>query len=191
MPIVAPSQPLSSEEDVFRTALGLVSWNVYPLASSSAQPALTSQTVYAMGVPYRAGQVVTRLGWVVNTAASGTAPTGMFIGVSNATTMLMDSANLAASTAWTTQGLRTAALTSPLTIPATGIYYHLILQNGAFSVTQPAFSRIASPVSSQVDGAGALYLATAGTAATSLPAVNAAITLANTGTMLNFITFST
>ena len=176
---------------MFRAALGIKSASPGDPLVVVNNNALTSQTIYAAGVPYRAGQVVTNLGWSIVVAASGAGPTGMFVGICNATTMLMDSANLSGSAAWTTIGLRTVALSSPFTIPSDGLYYHLILQNGAFAVTQPTFNRLGATGDPRINGAGTFLYATAGLAATALPAVSAAVTLAAAGTPLSLVTFST
>lgn len=177
-----------SLDDITRAGLGITSWNIDPGLAASAS-ALTSQTIYALGVPYRQGQVVTNIGFSLTVAASGAAPTGIFVGLCSATTMLMDSANLAASSAWTTAGQRAAALTSPYTILADGLYYHLILLNGTFATTNPQFARTTTLFSPQF-GSTFLY-GSAGTGQTALPAVAAAVTLATAGSPLRFSTYST
>lgn len=187
MPFLGQRSPL---DDVIKTAMGIVSWTSYPSIFANSAPA--TQQIYAIGVPYRQGQVVTNIGWYVQTAAVGVAPTGIFCGICSSTTMLMDSANLAASAAWTTTGLRTVALSSPLTIPSTGLYYHLFLKNGAFGTTDVQLCRETSVAGAmQINAAGAFLFATAGTAQTALPAVSAGVALSAGSAPLRFVTFST
>ena len=180
-------------DGILRSTAGIQAWNYYPSIASTGQ-ALTSQTIYAFAVPYRQGQVVTNIGFNVQQAASGTAPTSIFVGLSNATTMLMDSANQKDSSAWTSTGLRTVPLSSVYTIPSDGIYYHLILENGVFGSTVLQVYRAPGFAASdtRVNATGSYYLyATAGTGQTGLPAVGAGVTLASTGSPVNIFTFST
>lgn len=177
-----------SLDDIYRVSLGFVTSNFNPGNPASSNTAVTSQTVYAVGVAYRAGQVVTNINWIVATAGAGTTPTNMFCGISNTTTVLAQTADVKASAQWTATGLASLALSAPLTIPSDGIYYHLILANGTWSVTQMALARGSGLV---VANGSNLLIATAGTAATALPATGAAITLASSGTPLPFYTAST
>lgn len=179
-----PKRPL---DDLYRSSLGVVSWNGDPSLFANAS-ALVSQTIYALGVEYRAGQVVTNIGWTISTAASGTVPTGMFVGLSSATTMLMDSPNTNAAASWA-GGQKAIALTSAYTIPSDGLYYHLLLLNGTFGTTNPQFSRSTTLFSPQF-GTTFMY-ATAGAAATTLPAVAGAVTLSTASSPLHFSTYST
>lgn len=177
----------SSFDDLYRSGLGVVSWNGDPHLHGSAATAPTSQLGYAMSVPYRAGQVVTNLGFHVSTAAAGTVPTGIFVGLCNLTTILMDSANKASDTAWTTLGLRQVALSSAYTIPSDGLYYHLFLQNGVFGTTPLQLGRTAN-VQNQISGGW--FFATIGSGLTALPAV-AASAGTFTASGQNFTTYST
>lgn len=124
-------------------AHGLQSWNYDPgMANGTSAP--TQGVVYAVGVPYNQGQVVTYLNWYTAVAASGTAPTHIFCGIADSTgKMLAQTGEEKANAGWAiaSNAVRTT-LTAPYTIPSTGLYYHVFLQVGAFSVTQPTLNRV-------------------------------------------------
>ena len=187
MPIGQTAQLLRAESEVYLAGFGVVSWNFNPINSTNTS-SCTSQTIYATAVPYRAGQVVTNIGYGVGTAASGTNPTGVFVGLCNATTVLAQSANLNANVGWQSVQLVAFALTAPFTITADGLYYHLLLVNGTWGTTQAQMSR---GILNYFNLGTPFIAATGGTAATTLPANNAAITLANTGSPLTFFSYST
>lgn len=167
-----------SRDTIWQDAQGVISWNLNPQMAGGGNSGFATQIVFGTGVPYRAGQVVTNLGWAVQTAAAGTNPTSIFQGLTDANgAMLMGSANLAASTAWTTAGLRTAALSSPYTITSDDLYYHVLLIDGTFSVTQPLFTRGANlGTGGRINAAGRWTHWTGATVGqTALPAIGASI----------------
>jgi hypothetical protein len=161
----------SSLQDIFITGLGLVSWNFNP-QNIATQTAPTSQTIYAASLGLRAGQTVTNVVLDVEVASSGTAPTGFFVGIaSKAATgvMLAQSSNLASGSF--AVGLNNYALTAPWSVTATDLYFVVLLQNGAFSVTNPSFGR-----GSGRAAVGSTFMsALAGTAQTALPGNGSAL----------------
>ena len=93
----------SPEGSIIPNQVGVVSWNYNPALTSTASAA-TSGTIYAVGVPYRRGQVVTNIGFLLNVAASGNDPTSIYVGLASATTMLAGSADHNASALWDSTG---------------------------------------------------------------------------------------
>lgn len=179
--VTTSGPPATSTDEILRTGLGIVSWN-YAFTNISTQTTPATQTIYAVGVPLRVGQVVTNVLLDTEVAGAGTTPTNFFVGIASATTVLGQSADLKASAALTTQAIGTYALAAPVTITTSGLYYVLILQNGVFGTTVNLLGRAGGR---QVVGANFLY-ATAGTGQTALPANQGAITLSAGGTPLAY-----
>lgn len=131
----------ASREAARNAAIGFqgASWDMYS-GGAVATGALTSQYAYFLLAGFNAGDVVTNIVTCVTTAGAGTVPTGLYVGLySAAGTLLADSANLASSSIWTSTGFAVAPLLGgtpgPYTIPTTGGYYLMILENGAFATT--------------------------------------------------------
>jgi hypothetical protein len=128
--------------DVARmNAAGIAGWN-WPPDNQSGNTNPGSGEVEAQLVGLVAGDVVTNIIFGLNTAASGTNPTGVFAGLyagSKTGARLALSANLNASAIWTSTGFAVAPLTAPFTVLTTGGYYLVVLINGSWSVTQPQF----------------------------------------------------
>lgn len=162
--------------DLYVSGLGFVSMNYQP-ATAAAGGSPTSQLIYAVAVPYRAGQVVTNLVWLVATAAAGTVPTSIVTGLASSSAMLAQSAELKNNAGWTSLGIKPFALSAAYTIPSDGIYYHLFLQNGTWGTTALQLARATNQGS--VFGSSILY-GTAGSGQTALPANGAAVTLVTT-----------
>lgn len=138
----APGYQYSNEELAFRD-LGFIGQNYDLNVLSQATPTLTSGTLYAAGIFLQGGQTVSNVVFQMPTAAAGTAPTGMFVGICDANgKLLAASNNLAASAIWTgSSSYIVAPLSSPLVLPQAGFYYACLLQVGAFGTTQPTFRR--------------------------------------------------
>jgi hypothetical protein len=170
-----------SLDDVLRAGLGFQTWNYPPLFDVTANRTPISQTIYAVAVPYKAGQVVRNIVWNVSTAAAGTNVTGMYVGIADASgNLLAISANTNTAAAWPL-GLPATALTAPYVIPADGIYYHLLLQNGTFGTTQPTFN--STSLISSTFGSAVIY-GSAGTGQSSLGTPGSTqLTLVGTGTV--------
>lgn len=168
--------------DSTAVALGMVNWAGAPEAFVSAT-APTSGTIYARAIWLPAGVPVTSTRFFLSVAGAGTIPTGIFAGYCNTTTVLAQSGNLNADSAWTSTGYRDTALSAVWTPSVSGLYYQLLLQNGSWGTTQMSLNRGGATAPSI--GTPLLY-ATGGTAQTVLPANNAAITLASTGTPVDY-----
>jgi hypothetical protein len=124
-------------------AHGMQTWNYDP-SMSNGTSAPTQGTVYAVAVPYNQGQVVTYINFHTAVAASGTAPTHIFCGLADSTgKMLAQTGEEKSNAGWALPSnvVRTT-LAAPYTIPVTGLYYHVFIQVGAFSVTQPTLNRV-------------------------------------------------
>lgn len=159
--------------DPFAQALGYTSWNINPQLLSNNNT-LTSQTVYVIPlfVPY--GETINDIVLNVQTAASGTA-TGFFVGLATpAGKMVAQSANLG-STFPSGTGPKdfalSAAYTTNPTDSSTGLYFVVILQNGAFSTTSPKFFYGTASIALQALGSNPVAAGTgATTGQTALPA---------------------
>lgn len=171
-------------QDVWMRGLGLKSWNYNP-QNITTQTAATSQTVYAVAIPLKAGQLATNIVLDVEVAAAGTAPTGFYVGLAtSAGVMLAQSGNLKDSASLTNQGLREFALSAAYLVQTNGLYYVVFLQNGAFGTTNPSFGRGTGRFLVNVSG---VYMAgTAGTGQTALPANGASMASTIGGTGVNY-----
>jgi hypothetical protein len=164
--------------DANALGFGFVGWNYSPW-TAAVKTSLTSQTIYAMGMYLPKDAIVTGVALQVGQAGAGTAPTGFFVGLCSATTMLAQSGNLNASAELTSAGKAQLPFSAPYTIPASGIYYVVVLQNGTFGTTALQLDQSATAVSSlttPLDGQPP-FCGTLGTAQTALPANSAAITI--------------
>lgn len=172
------SRIYKSDDEILRDALGVVSWNYNP-QNIATQTTTSTQLIYAVGIGLRSGQVVTNILLDVEVAGTSTAPTGFYVGLASSTAMIEQSANLAASSALTTQAIGSFALAAPTTITADGIYYVMILMNGAFAGTAHQLGR-----GSGRNKIGSVWMAaTAGSGQTTLPANAAAISLVTTNSL--------
>ncbi len=149
-----------------------------PLSQFIAGAALTSQQVQGVCVGLRAGAVVTNLATCLTVAASGTAPTHMRMGIADSTGKILGvTADTTAAASWTI-GVVSLALSASLTIPTSGLYIVCLVQNGAFSVTQPSFARVVAVDASQNAAIGSNPpRAFQWAGQTDLPAVNSSVTL--------------
>lgn len=125
------------------TARGLISEAFPAAAASGAALALTSQRIYGVLLGLRAGDVVTNIVVTVATIATGTTPTGLYVALlSTAGTRLVVSANLKASSIWTTAiGPVEAPLSGPYTVLTDGGYYACVLMDGAFGTQNLQLAR--------------------------------------------------
>lgn len=113
-------------EQILLTTQGLVAQNMDRQVAVSTL-IMTGQRAYYMLVPLRKGDIVSNVHLVVTTA-------GETMSLSKAGLYTRAGALLGASadqgTAWQSMGLKTAALASPVEVPATGAYYVALLANG-------------------------------------------------------------
>lgn len=150
-----------------------------PLGSYVAGAALTSQRVQGVAIGLRAGDVVSSLAFCVTVAAvNGGSPTHMRACLAGSTgTVLIRTADVTAAASWPI-GIVSVPLSANYTVLADGLYYVVIVQNGAFGTTQPSFARAAAVDVSQNAAIGsAPPRAWQWAAQTDLPAVNSALTI--------------
>lgn len=138
---VGPTQLASNallRQAIVWDALGIIAVPPYPLGTDqgTVPGTLASQYLFGAVLGLVSGDVITNIICNVTTAASGTTPTLIKLGLCNSTgTVLGTTANLAADSRWTSTGWKTCALSSTVTISATGLYYALLLKNGTFGTT--------------------------------------------------------
>lgn len=116
-------------------ALGAVSWP-FMLPTSSAVP--TSRTIGVFAHYLYRDEVIANIGTCVQTAAVGTVPTLIKLGLWDSGTTprcLAVTANLNSDSSWTSQGWKVLALASSWRVTADGLYYTAFLKNGAFATT--------------------------------------------------------
>ncbi len=171
-------------DEVALTGYGLLSWTGNPENGRGASSAAATQVIFAVAIPLRAGMSVSNIWFGVQTAGTSTAPTGFFLGLANATTVLAQTANQASSGTLTATGFKSLPLSAAYAVPADGIYYVLILQNGIFAGTNVLFQKADPPSGATLNSV--FVIATGGTGQTALPANGNAITLASTSSPLTF-----
>jgi hypothetical protein len=116
-------------------------WTYDPYASAANLGSLapTSQSVYGVMAGFNAGDTVTNIWMILQTAAAGTAPTHMYLGLYAANgAQLAITADVASSSSWkgTLQPIG-FALASPYTFTAPQGAYIVVWQDGSFGTTQP------------------------------------------------------
>lgn len=167
--------------DPYALAMGWQSRN-YDSALSASGSAPSTQVVYAVAIPLTEGQVVSNILFNVAAAGAGTTPTGIYVGLANTTTLLAVSNNLNANSIWTAaSSIAVAPLSASYTVPATGVYYAVILQNGTWGTTQMTLNRTTG---ANTNASSPLQQATGGTGQTTLTA--GAITLSAASSPLRF-----
>lgn len=144
----AASVLAGTRESISLAAQGLISQN-FDRQVVQANVQLTSGTVYAMGIPLVAGQVVTN-GHVMISVAGADVTTGKIGLLSPAGARVALSANQ--TTEWQSTGAKTAAFSSAYTVPATGLYYVAVICIA--STTQPSLYRAATTTLNNVIGTG-------------------------------------
>lgn len=130
--------------DPLARALGYINWN-YNSAAGGSGNVPTSQRIDAVAIWLPAGTAINNINLNVTTAAAGTAPTGFYVGLTSAAKVVAQSSNLNSNAVLTSTGAKSfplsATYTTSLTDSPSGLYYVLILLNGAFGTTNPAFMR--------------------------------------------------
>ena len=162
--------------DIWVKGLGMQSINMQPSAfAGNTTP--TSQVGFGFSIPVKAGSTFSNIAMITGTAASGTTPTTINLGVADPTlTVRAVSANVAANAGFTAAGIFGIPLGTTIQNSADGLWYGLILVNGTWSVTNWAASRGAL-VAAVYPPAGANYnYFTFGTALTSIPAPGSVLT---------------
>lgn len=180
MPAGLLQYPLTAVNDPeFKaTDHGLIAWTHDPAGCRATDDAVTAGVVYLAKVKIvNRSTVVTNVLAAVTTAGATLTSGQCFAGLYNSSGTLL-SATADQSTAWTTTGLKTMALTTPQTL-AVGNYYVALLANGT---TPPRFmtgnGASASSLNAGLATSAARFL-TSGTTQTTLPA---SITLGSAST---------
>lgn len=178
-----------AQDDLSAQSLGFQAWNYNPGIVGNTS-ALVAGTVYATGIYLAGGVVVTNIDFIISTAAAGTDPTGVYVGlVDPSGNVRAVSNNVGGLAGWKSAnlGFVRAPLSAPFTVsPAeTGLWYAMLLQVGSWGTTQPVFKRGLDWVGGGINGA--LAYGTLGTLQTALPAVGSVVTLSNAATPHNWI----
>lgn len=175
---VGDAAAVAGSVDPLAAALGFVNWSSNP-DNSQTTTALTSGTIYAVSLWLPAGKACTGIALPLHTAAAGTAPTGVYAGLSTNSVMEAQSSNLHSSSELTSTGWAQLPFSATYTPSVAGLYYALILINGTFGTTQPAFLRGSNTgvFNSTLSGQSPLC-GNIGTSQTVLPSNAAAVTLA-------------
>jgi hypothetical protein len=151
------------------TARGLTA-ETFPLYVNASGQVPATQTVYYTLIGLRAGDVITNIAVSVNTAASGTAPTSIFVGLyDSAGNRVALSANLKDDAKFTSTGQKAFALTAAYTVPSDGGYYCAFLIDGTFASTNVQLHRCGSNTVASAALAGGVAPHGAQTGQTSLP----------------------
>lgn len=137
------------------------------LCTEANVAALTSGTLYVVGVFLKAGQKVSNISFFSATTASGTPTNGFFALYSvSGLNQLAISANFTTE-AWAAGAIKTKAMTTPYTIPSTGMYYLGIMIT---ATTVPTLKGIAAKTNTQLAGSSPILHGTSSTGlTTSLP----------------------
>lgn len=182
--LIQPVRP--DRSSIFLAGLGLTNATTRPSAVTSSSAPATG-VVYGTSLGARAGDIVTNIGVQVVTAGAGTTPTLVRFGTADSTgKILAVTADVHASAGLTTQGIQTFALTAPLTISTSGLYYLVMLQVGSWGTTQMQLGRTSSGSGVGVGVSGGAFVSFAWTGQADLPAVNSSVTVANNGSNITF-----
>lgn len=159
-------------------ALGYISYNFSPV-TGLANNAPTSQRIEAAAIYIPPAKTISNIALIVTAAGTSTAPAGFFVGLSNGTKMLTQSADLKASNLLTSVGAKefpvTPYVTNGTDAPK-GLYYVHVLKNGAFGGTDVGFGRGNGATPGYSLGPN-IFFGNIGTSQTALPANGAAVTL--------------
>jgi hypothetical protein len=100
--------------------------------------ALTTSVMCSVALPLPAGKVIANLTFITATTAAGTPTNYWFALYSPAGALLRQTADQE-SAAWAANTVKTLALSSPYTVPTTGVYYASIMVN---ATTVPTLSGV-------------------------------------------------
>lgn len=175
--------PAGSDIDGLAVAAGLINWNYSPTFISSNVEAggANSQRAAVTAVWLPQGAVISNIILGVTIAGSGTPPTGFYVGLTDGNTILAQSSNLASSSALTASGSMAFPLSATYTVPKSGIYYVIVLQNGSFGTTDVQFGRTAGSAYSQRSPNGTWLWGGIGSGLASLPTNGTAVTISGNG----------
>lgn len=118
----------------------------FDLAAASGST-VTSQIIFGSAVFLRKGETVTNIITAVTTAAAGTTPTTIRLGImSSALVMQAITGNLNANAIWTSVGTKAAPLSAAWVVPSDGIYFIVLISNGAFGTTALQLAKAQSSI---------------------------------------------
>lgn len=134
----------------------------YPLAQVNASRTLATQALLGVLVPVQAGMTISGVAVCIETAAAGTDPTGVFLGITDLTGVRLGiTADSKAAAGWAATGIVSFALTTAYTVTADGAVFACIVKNGTYSVTEPKIATMTA-----VTGSGKAFGSNAPGAAT-------------------------
>ncbi len=143
MRIFGFTNPKSSRLEDFAADTGIIAQPTLTLVTGAAA---ATQVIYGTGVHLYAGESITNIIVNVTTAGAGTTPTNLRLGLWNSAATPVCVANtpdIAATGSLTSNGYKVTAISAgPYVVPASGLYYAAVWQNGAFGSTPVAFSVI-------------------------------------------------
>jgi hypothetical protein len=118
-------------------ARGLLA-EAFPLAMVNASRTLATQALLGVLIPVSAGMTVSGVACCVETAAAGTLPTGVFVGLTDlAGVRLATSADVKALANWNATGLFSFAFSTAYSPAVDGAVYACIVKNGVYGTTEP------------------------------------------------------
>jgi hypothetical protein len=131
-------------------ARGLLS-EPYPLAQVSTSRTLATQALLGVLIPVTAGMTLSGVAVCIETAAAGTLPTGVFVGITDLTGVrLAISADVKALANWNATGLFSFAFSTAYSPSVDGAVYACIVKNGVYGTTEPKIATMTA-----VTGSGA------------------------------------
>lgn len=123
----------------------------YPLAQVNAGRTLPTQALLGVLVPVQAGMVISGVAVCIQTAAAGTLPTGVFLGITDLTGVRLGiSADSKALALWNATGLFSFALTTAYSVTTDGAVYACLVKDGVYGTTEPQIATMTA-----VTGSGA------------------------------------
>lgn len=119
----------------------------YQLPQVNAARTLATQALLGVLVPVQFGTVVSGVAYCIQTAAAGTLPTGVFVGLYDLTgVQLAVSADVKALANWNATGIFSSAFTTPWVVTQDGAVYACILKNGVYGTTEPQIATMTTVV---------------------------------------------
>lgn len=137
-----PQAPASSSADSLATALGIIA-QTGPQGLMSGGGVVTAGVVFGGAVELTGGTVVTNMSVCVQTAGAGTLPTLVRFGIIDANRVVQArTADVHADAGLQATGTVTYPLSAPWTVPASGLYYLVVIEAGAFGTTALQLGRL-------------------------------------------------
>lgn len=123
-----------NRQQILQTARGWKGETPSLLASCTSATTVTSQQILGGAVGLTTGDVVSTLWTCVSVAGAGSTPTTIKLAlVDTAGVIKAVTANLTADVKWNTTGPQDFSVITPFTVLTEGIYYLMLLEDGAFT----------------------------------------------------------